>query len=611
MISQKIKFGLFAALLGTAAGCAIARPAAEHSFQLGKDDFLLDGKPFQLIGCEMHPARIPAEYWQHRLRMAKAMGCNTIPIYVFWNYHELSEGKFDFSTGNRDLPRFLRLAKEEGLMVALRPGPYTCAEWDLGGIPPYLLSIPDIKLRGRDPRYMRAVSRYVSALAKVIKPFEMRRGGPLVMLQVENEYGSYANDRGYISELARLWRANGIALPFYTADGPSAELLGAGTLAGAAVGLDSGKREADWTLARQINPGVPVFSAETYPGWMTPWGKEWARPSVDKLKQQMEFLLSNKKSFSLYVVHGGTNFGFSAGANGSTKDYAPDVTSYDYDAPINEQGRPTAKYLMLRDLIAQHTGRTPPPIPAPIPAMAIPEFELRPLASVWDLLPKPVHSNQPKTFEALGQYQGLVLYRTTLVGAREGKLEMPGLHDFATVFLDGRLVGTIDRRLGQDSILIPKSTAAAPVLDILVEAMGRINFGPDMIDRKGIIDRATLNEQTMMNWEMFGLPLKEAWVDALRAPAHPDTARPGQFFSGSFTLDQVADTYIDLSKYRKGVVWVNGHNLGRFWEIGPQTRLYCPASWLKRGVNKIVVFDMLKTEAASVGGFAEPSDAPN
>jgi hypothetical protein len=243
--------------------------------------------------------------------------------------------------------------------------------------------------------------------------------------------------------------------------------------------------------------------------------------------------------------------------------------------------------------------------------MGIAEFELQALASVWDVLPKPVHSNQPRTFEALGQYQGLVLYRTTLVGAREGKLKMPGLHDFATVFLDGQLVGTIDRRLGQDGIVIPKSASATPVLEILVEAMGRINFGPELIDRKGIIDRVTLNGMTMMNWDMFGLPLKEAWVEALKAPAHPGTVRPGQFFSGEFTLDQVADTYIDLSKYRKGVVWVNGHNLGRFWEVGPQTRLYCPASWLKRGQNKIVVFDMLKTEAASVGGFAEPSDAPN
>lgn len=601
-----------AALLGLALLPIVAStkaqvfPAAHHTFALGADDFLLDGKPFQIISGEMHPARIPVEYWRHRIQMAKAMGMNTIAMYVFWNYHETKEGAFDFTSGNRDIARFVRIAQEEGLWVLLRPGPYVCAEWDFGGIPPYLLSDPELKIRGLDPHYMQAAERYISALAPVVRPLLVANGGPILLVQIENEYGSYGNDRAYPARLRDVWIENGVGGPFYTADGPTPYMLEAGHVDGAAVGLDSGSREKDWTLARSIAPGVPVFSSETYPGWLTHWGEPWAHPALDDLLKEVRFLMDARKSFNLYVIHGGTNFGFTAGANSGGRGYEPDVTSYDYDAPIDEQGRATPKYTALRALIGSHLrkGDALPPVPADIPATVVPEFEVRPFTSVWDHLPAPIAALQPKPFEAYGQNQGLMLYRTTLVGRKSGRLAMTDLHDYALVFVDGRYIGSLDRRLGENSIELPATSNAAPVLDILVEGMGHLNFGPEMIDRKGITDRVTLGNMTLMNWQVYPLPLDDDWVRALPSSAPGD--RPGVFFRGSFTLDRPADTFLDMSNFRKGVVWVNGHNLGRYWDVGPQTRLYCPAPWLRAGANDVVVFDLHRTAPAPIQGVSSP-----
>jgi beta-galactosidase len=584
-------------------GSTPAGQAPPHTFALGKDDFLLDGKPFQAIGCEMHPARIPAEYWAHRIRMAKALGCNSIAAYLFWNYHETAEGTFDFTTGNRDVARFIRLVQAEGMWVLLRPGPYVCAEWDFGGIPTYLLRFPDLKVRCMNPQYMQAAERYIQRLAAVVRPLLVTNGGPILLLQVENEYGSFGNDRAYMARLKDVWVKAGIDVPFFTADGPTPYMLEAGHVEGAAVGLDSGSEEKHWDLARSIVPGVPVFSSETYPGWLTHWGEAWARPKTDELLTEVTFLLANKKSFNFYVAHGGTNFGFTAGANAGGRGYEPDVTSYDYDAPINEQGRPTPKYQALRALIGSYlpAGQALPPIPDPIPAIAIPEFAMRPHASIWNHLPAPIASVQPRPFESYGQNQGLVLYRTTLVGRKSGKLVITDLHDYASVFVDGALIGTLDRRLGEKSIDLPRTNNPMPVLDILVEGMGHINFAQEMIDRKGITDRVTLSGMTLMNWDVFLLPLADAWVTAL--PAGPaDATRPGMFFRGSFTIEKPADTFLDMTGYRKGVVWVNGHNLGRYWDIGPQKRLFCPAPWLKAGANEVIVFDLHKMDASPLRG---------
>ena len=580
-------------------------PGSHHTFSLGEHDFLLDAKPFQIISGELHPARIPPAYWRHRIRMAKAMGVNTIALYVFWNYHERG-GIFDFTSEGRDIARFIRIAQEEGLWVLLRPGPYVCAEWDFGGIPPDLLADPELKVRSLNPHYMAAVSRYISALARVVRPLLVAHGGPILMVQIENEYGSYGNDRAYLARLRELWTRHGVDGPFYTADGPTPYMLEAGHVDGAAVGLDSGTKEEEWDLARSIAPRVPVFSAETYPGWLTHWGERWARPPVEDLLKEVRFLLDARKSFNFYVVHGGTNFGFNAGANAGGKGgYEPDVTSYDYDAPIDEQGRATSKYVALRDLIGSYLpgGASLPAPPDPIPSIEIPAFAMRPYASIWDHLPAPIAALQPRPFEVYGQNQGLMLYRTTLVGRTSGKLTITDLHDYALVFVDGQYVGALDRRLGENTIDVPATGSPAPVLDILVEGMGHINFGPQIIDRKGITDRVTLGSMTLMNWKVYPLPLTDAWARALSASPSPG-ARQGLFFRGSFTLDHPADTFLDMTGYRKGVVWVNGHNLGRYWDIGPQMRLYCPAPWLRAGANDVLVFDLQKTDASPVRGVS-------
>lgn len=581
--------------IASAVVASVSSAPPTHRFELGSDAFLLDGKPFQIKSGEMHPARIPAEYWRHRIRMAKAMGLNTIAAYVFWNYHEPAEGKFDFKTGNHDLARFFKICQEEGMWAIARPGPYCCAEWDLGGIPSYLLQHADIKLRCMDPRYIAAAGRYMKRLADVLRPLQVAKGGPILMVQVENEYGSYGNDRDYMAWVKDTWVEHGIDGPFFTGDGPTTYMLEAGSLPGCAVGLDSGSEEAHWDLARRMNPGVPIFSSETYPGWLTHWGEQWARVSTDSILGEMKFLVDNHKSFNLYMFHGGTNFGFMAGANNGGKGYEPDLTSYDYDAPVNEQGRATEKYMALRKLLGSTT-----PVPEPVPAIEIPAIAMRPYASIWNVLPEPIHTPQPKTFESIGQQSGLVLYRTKLIGHKSGKLTLRDLHDFAVVYVDGQFVGTLDRREGKVAIDLPPARSKIPTLDLLVEGMGRINFAHDLIDRKGITDRVTLNGMTLMRWEMYSLPLSDGWIAKLPST---QVKRPhGSFSKGSFDLVAPADTYFAMSGYGKGLVWVNGHNLGRFWEIGPQHRLYCPAPWLKPGKNEILVLDLLQGEAHPIEG---------
>jgi beta-galactosidase len=579
-------------------------PAADrHTFSFNKNDFLLDGKPIQLISGELHPARIPVEYWRHRIQMARAMGCNTIAAYLFWNYHEPQQGRFDFSSGNHDIRRFFRTVQEEGMWAILRPGPYVCAEWDFGGLPPYLLAIPDIKVRCMDSRYMAAVERYLTALADEIQPLLLQNGGPILMIQIENEYGSYANDRNYMHRLRNIWIENGVAGPFFTGDGATPYMLEAGSLPNAAIGLDSGSSAADFDQAKKQNPDVVAFSSETYPGWLTHWGESWARPDTAELLKEVRFLMDNKKSFNFYVLHGGTNFGYTAGANSGGKGYEPDVTSYDYDAPVDEQGQPTKKFYSLRKLLTSYKskGTRLPEMPPAIPAMDVPEIPMQVFTDLWSHLPEPLASVQPKPMEAYGQDYGFVLYKTKLIGHKKGKLTITELHDYATIFLNGSYIGKIDRRLGEQSIELPKTDATDPELEILVEGMGRINYGPQMIDRKGITERVTLNNMTLMNWSVYSLPLSEAWLSSLTSTS-TDRHRPGLFFKGRFDLTKPADTFFDMSGYSKGLVWVNGHNLGKYWNIGPQKALYCPASWLKTGENEIVVFDQHQTAAKPVRG---------
>lgn len=584
--------------------CNLNAQKSKHTFKLSATEFLLDEEPFQIISGEMHPARITKDCWRQRIQMAKAMGCNTISAAVFWNYHEEEEGIFDFSTENRNISEFIETVQDEDMWLILRPGPYVCAEWELGGIPPYLLRIPDIKLRCMDARYMAAAERYIKRLAEEIKPWLITKGGPILMFQIENEYGSFGNDRNYMMRLKEIWTSNGIDVPTFTGDGSTSAMLESGTLPGSAVGLDSGSSVEDFELAVKINPGIPVFSSETYPGWLTHWGEEWARPDTAELLKEVRFLMENKKSFNLYVVHGGTNFGFTAGANSGRKGYEPDVTSYDYDAPVNEQGWVTPKYLALRSLIGSYLPkgvRRLPRIPDPVQAIEIPLFFPERFTSIWDNLPQPVESPTPEPFEYYGQDYGFMLYRTKLEHHKAGKLVVSDIHDYATVFLNGEYIGDLDRREGIHSIELPESNIPDPVLEILAEGMGRISSGQNIIDRKGITDSVTINGSTIKNWKVYKLPMDKKFIYNLRSSGKV-VNKEGVFFRGLFSLAYTGDTYFDMSNYTKGIVWVNGHNIGRFWEIGPQKRLYCPSSFIKQGLNEILILDLHLTGARPVRG---------
>ncbi|MBE0711133.1 MAG: beta-galactosidase [Candidatus Aminicenantes bacterium] len=573
-----------------------------RDFRLGEEDFLLNGKPYRIMAGEVHFQRIPREYWADRLLKIKAAGLNTVGTYIFWNALEPEPGQWDF-TGRNDLAAFIRTAERLGLWVIVRPGPYACAEWDFGGLPIWLLRTPDIKVRCSDPRYLAACESYILKIAEVIRDLQIHRGGPVLMVQVENEYGSFGNDRDYMRALQGFWDKAGIEVPLFTADGATPYMLEAGSLPGAAIGLDPGTNEKDFAVAARLERGVPVFCSELYPGWLTHWGEEWARVKTEDVMADLRWLLDHGKSFSLYMFHGGTNFGFWAGANFSDK-YQPDVTSYDYDAPLNEMGQPTPKYFAIRNLLLRYLpkGTKLPDLPQPVPTIEIPAISLDENASVFDNLPPPVRSPQPGPMESYGQDQGFILYRTKLLGHRGGKLTVTDVHDYAGVYVDGKFLGTIDRTKKETGIEIPKAEPANETLDILVEAMGRINFGPRLIDRKGITERVTLNNMTLMTWDVYGLPMGEDDLRLIRFGGRP-ADRPANFFRGGFELQAMGDTYLDMTGWKKGVVWVNGHNLGRYWEIGPQQRLYCPAPFLKRGKNEVIVFDLHVLRPAPIRGF--------
>lgn len=585
-----------------------------HVFTFGGvqgEQFLLDGKPLQIRAGEIEPQRVPKEYWRHRILQAKAMGLNTIAFYVFWNDVERPDGSFDFVTGNRDIGAFLRLCRDEGMWVLFRPGPYVCGEWDLGGIPPRLLKYPDLKIRTlADARFMEAQTRYLKAVSAVAAPWLASKGGPILMTQIENEHGSYARpDREYLKWLKDFWTKAGFG-PFYTSDGAADHMLRRGTLPGAAVGLDPGENEGHWNNVRRVTPGVPIFSSETYPGWLRHWGEGDWRPT-DK-RGVVSWYMKDGKSFNLFVLHGGTSFGFNAGANElHNKSYHCDLTSYDYGAPVDDQGRVTKAYRELRDIILAglpaEARDALPPVPENIPAMELPDFTPERIAGLWDNLPAPKSAATPPWFEAWGQNQGLAIYRVRVPAGPAGKLAFEHVNDYGMVYLDGRLLATVDRREGNKAgpVDLPERKAPA-TLEVLVEGMGHLNYGIEMeSDRKGLFGAVKLDGVELRDWRVIPLPLRDGEVVGAARVANP-SARPGSRFRGKFTVaGQPADTFLDMSKYEKGMVWVNGHNLGRYWNIGPQLRLYCPASWLKTGENTVDIVDLRMTEARPIRGCLE------
>jgi len=622
---------------------AYAQPeTAKGSFKAGENTFLLNGQPFVVKAAEVHYPRIPRPYWEHRIQMCKALGMNAVCIYIFWNIHEQREGQFDF-TGNNDVAAFCRLAQKNGLYVIVRPGPYVCAEWEMGGLPWWLLKKKDIKLRERDPYFLERVKIFEEKVGEQLKPLTIQNGGPIIMIQVENEYGSYGEDKPYVSEIRDCLRGiYGKELSLFQCDWSSNfEKNGLDDLTwtmnfGTGANIDDQFRRLG-----ELRPNAPKMCSEFWSGWFDKWGaRHETRPAKDMV-EGMDEMLSKGISFSLYMTHGGTSFGHWAGAN--SPGFAPDVTSYDYDAPINEYGQATPKFWELRKMMAKYTsGKIMPKVPkAPMPIITVPKFKLTEFAPLMSAMTEPVKGTL-KTFEEMDMGWGTMMYSTRLPEITSQSVLTGEFHDFAQVFIDQKYIGKIDRVKNEKSLRIPAVKKGAELI-IIVEGMGRINFGRAIKDFKGIVGNVTLATETddvemvltPKNWTNVAIPddyetAKKA-LDMIKGvndrvtsgevkgsvPALAftqgyegskklgDLLKPG-YHRGYFNLKKVGDTFLNFETWGKGQVYVNGHAMGRIWSIGPQQTLYVPGCWLKKGKNEIIVLDIVGPRETVVWGQAEP-----
>ena len=592
----------------------------KRTFEIKDGHFYVNGKVTPILSGEMHYPRIPHQYWRHRLRMMRAMGLNTVATYVFWNLHETEPGKWDFE-GDKNLAEYIRIAGEEGLMVILRPGPYVCAEWEFGGYPWWLQNIPGMEIRRDNPEFLKRTKLYIDKLYEQVGDLQVSKGGPIIMVQAENEFGSYVaqrkdipleEHRRYNAKIKRQLADAGFNVPLFTSDG--SWLFEGGSTPGA-LPTANGESNVE-NLKKVVNEyhgGVgPYMVAEFYPGWLMHWAEPFPDISDSGIARQTETYLQNDVSFNFYMVHGGTNFGFTSGANYDKKhDIQPDLTSYDYDAPISEAGWATPKYYKLRELLTQYadSGQVIPDVPAAYPLIEIPAFTVGEVAPLFDNLPAPQASKEIKPMEQFDQGWGTILYRTTLPVVKEGTtLLIDEVHDWAQVFADGKLLGRLDRRRGENTVVLP-ALAAGTRLDILVEAMGRVNFDVAIHDRKGITDKVELisdtGRQELEDWQVYSFPVDYAFVQDKKYAAGDKLDGPA-YYRTTFELDEVGDVFLDMQTWGKGMVWVNGKAMGRFWEIGPQQTLFMPGCWLKKGKNEIIILDLLGPEKAVVEGRKEP-----
>lgn len=582
------------------------------TFEIKNGDFYVNGKATPLLSGEMHYSRIPHEYWRHRLQMMKGMGLNTVATYVFWNWHETAPGVWDFA-GDKNLAEYIKIAGEEGMMVILRPGPYVCAEWEFGGYPWWLQNIEGMEIRRDNEQFLKHTKLYLERLYKEVGHLQCTNGGPIIMVQCENEFGSYVSQRqdipleehrAYNAKIKQQLADVGFNVPLFTSDG--SWLFEGGSTPGA-LPTANGESNIE-NLKKVVNEyhdgQGPYMVAEFYPGWLSHWAEPFPQVSASEIARQTEDYLKNDVSFNFYMVHGGTNFAFTSGANYDKKrDIQPDLTSYDYDAPISEAGWVTPKYDSIRNVIKRYAQYDIPEAPAQIPLIEIPSIKLDKVADVISYAERldAVSNVSPLTFEQLNQGYGYVLYSRRFNQPISGTLEIPGLRDYAVVYIDGEQVGVLNRNTQTYEMEIEVPFNAT--LQILVENMGRINYGSEIVhNTKGIISPVKIAGQEIMgNWEMYRLPMSEM----------PDLAQMGRavckngttqatrlkgcpvLYEGTFTLDETGDTFIDMEAWGKGIIFVNGHNIGRYWQVGPQQTLYIPGVWLNKGENKIVIFEQL------------------
>ncbi|UKJ06802.1 beta-galactosidase [Solitalea lacus] len=588
-----------------------ATAKTKGTFVLGKKEFLLNGKPFLIRAGEIHFPRIPREYWDHRIKLCKAMGMNTICIYLFWNFHEQKPDQFDF-TGQKDVATFVKLVQANGMYCIVRPGPYACAEWDMGGLPWWLLKKADVKVRtNEDSYFMDRSAKYLKEVGKQLAPLQIQNGGNIIMVQVENEYAGFGNSSEYMEATRKNLKAAGFdkvqlmrcdwpsSFDSYTTDPEVAITLN--FMAGSDV-------DKQFKRFQEKHSEAPLMCGEYWTGWFDNWGNPHETRSVKSFIGSLKDMMDRKISFSLYMAHGGTTFGQWGGAN--SPPYSAMVTSYDYNAPIGEQGNTTEKFFAVRDLLKKYLnpGEKLGDIPAPIPVITIPKITFEEAAPLFDNLPQGKESVNIKPMEMFDQGWGRINYRTNLTASSTPrKLNITEVHDWAQVFVDGKLIGKLDRRRADSTIEIP-ATKAGAVLDILVEATGRVNFGEAVIDRKGItekveiLDRNTVQE--LKNWTVYNFPVDYQFQ--AKAKFVKQKVNGPAWYRAKFNLNKTGDTYIDLSTWGKGMIWVNGYNIGRFWKIGPQQTFLMPGVWLKKGVNEIIILDLEGPREAAVQGLKDP-----
>lgn len=572
-----------------------------------RDDFYLDGKPFKIISGAVHYFRIVPEYWRDRLEKLKAMGANTVETYVPWNMHEPQKGKFVFE-GMLDISRFILLAQELGLYVIVRPSPYICAEWEFGGLPAWLLKEDGMRLRGCYEPFLEAVREYYSVLFPILVPLQIHHGGPVILMQVENEYGYYGDDTRYMETMKQLMLDNGAEVPLVTSDGPMDESLSCGRLPGVLpTGNFGSKTEERFEVLKKYTEGGPLMCTEFWVGWFDHWGNGGhMRGNLEESTKDLDKMLE-MGHVNIYMFEGGTNFGFMNGSN-YYDELTPDVTSYDYDAVLTEAGDFTVKYEKYREVIGKYTQLPQVTFSTDIKKKDYGTLKVQEKVSLFrvlDDLSSPVSNTFPIPMEKLDQSYGYILYRSAL--EREQNLEkirLWGANDRANIFVDQKpLITLYDRELLKEAEVKADFESGA-LLDILVENMGRVNFGPLMeSQRKGIAGCVQLNGHVHYNWEMYTLPFNN--LEKLDFSKGYEEGTPG-FYKFVFEVEEAGDTFLDFGGWGKGCAFLNGFNLGRFWEIGPQKRLYIPAPLLKKGRNEIILFETDGKTAPEISLKAEP-----
>lgn len=568
-----------------------------------KDKFYLDDKEFTIISGAMHYFRIPREYWYDRLLKLKECGFNTVETYTCWNLHEPEEGVFDFS-GMLDLEAYIEIAQELGLYVILRPGPYICAEWEFGGLPAWLLTYKDMDIRCNDELYISKVDRYLKELLGRIRKYLSTNGGNIIMMQIENEYGSYGNDHEYMKKIADIYKENGIDCMLYTSDGATYFMLGGGTHPDYPCVANFGSRpDENFKVLDDFRPGQPRMCGEYWCGWFDHWYDIHHTREPEELAGLFGDMLDAGASLNFYMFHGGTNFGFMNGAN-YYEHYDPTITSYDYNALLSEAGDITPAYLAVRKIVEKFNGKELPPLTVKnSEKKAYGKLDLTERASIFEALPhisKPVHTAAPKFMEDIGQYYGFTMYSTELEGPREDwELGFNAVHDRAVVFVDGEFKGIYERTRRDDKIRIPLAKGEKKKLDILCENMGRVNYGNHMPDHKGLRG-IRFGLQYHFGWDMYPLTMKD--LSAVPFKEASGDVKVASFMRGWLDIEgNPCDTFIRLDGFHKGIVIVNGFNLGRYYnDAGPQKTLYVPAPMLKEGKNEVIVFETDSAESITV-----------